>query len=42
MDFTCSVDAIHLRHRDIHDNDVWLQSHSLGDRLDALLRTSLL
>src|SRR6516162_4598377 len=35
MNLTCRVDAIHLRHRDVHDNDVWLQDGGLSDRFDA-------
>src|SRR5215831_17516260 len=35
MNLTCRIDAIHLRHGNVHENDVWLQGHGLGDRLDA-------
>src|ERR1051326_5196900 len=38
MNLTCRVDAIGLRQRNVHDNDVRLQGRGLGDRLGAVGR----
>src|SRR5262245_17052830 len=38
MNLACRVDTVHLRQRNVNDNDVWLPGQGLRDRLDAIGR----
>ena len=38
MNLVRRVDAVQSRHGNIHDNDVWLQGHGLGDCLNPVSR----